>query len=136
MFKNAKLLIFLVLVSVNICGCAPLLIAGGAIAGGTGTWAWITGKLVHEVDAPLDKTVQAAKYTLESLNLDIIKEVKKVNVAQIKGRYTDKKTIWIDIHKISQYSCQVAVRVGAIADREATYKILDRIKQYLQEPAK
>lgn len=133
MLKKMLVLVFLVSLSINICGCAPLLVAGGAVAGGAGTAGWISGKLVQELDAPFEKTVQAAKYTLESLNLTITKEIKKVNVAQIKSNYTDGKTIWIDIHKVSQSASRVEVRVGAIPNKKATYKILDKIKEYLKE---
>jgi hypothetical protein len=133
MFKKMLVLIFLVSLSINICGCAPLLIAGGAVAGGAGTAGWISGKLVQELDAPFEKTVQAAKYTLESLNLTITKEIKKVNIAQIKSNYTDGKTIWIDIRKVSQSASRIEVRVGAVPNKEATYEILDKIKEYLKE---
>ena len=131
MFKKIMILIFLTLLSVNMCGCAALLVAGGAVAGGAGTAAWVSGKLVQEVDAPFEKSIRAAEYALESFNLDIVSEVKKERVAQIKSNYTDGKTIWIDIHKISPSASRIAVRVGAVADKKATRKILDRIKEYL-----
>ena len=131
MLKKMMLLFCLVLLSANMCGCVPLLLAGGAVAGGVGTATWISGKLVQEVDAGFEKTLQAAEYALESLNLDIVSKIKKTTVAQIKSKYTDGKTIWIDIHKIATSVSQIQVRVGAIPDKEATRRILDKIKEYL-----
>jgi hypothetical protein len=117
-----------------MCGCAPLLVAGGAIAGGAGTAVWISGKLVQDLEAPFEQVVQATKYTLDSLNLSISREIKKTEVAQIKGNYIDGKTIWIDIFKVSPSASRVEVRVGTIPNKEATYKIVDRIKEYLKDP--
>jgi hypothetical protein len=59
------------------------------------------------------------------------KETTKAEVAQIMSNYTDGRTIWIDIHKISETSSRIEVRVGATGDKEAASKILDRINKYL-----
>ena len=132
--NQAMVLIFLVSFSVNMCGCVPLWVAGGAVAGGAGTAGWISGKLVQELDAPFESTVQAAKYTLESLDLVITKEIKKIDVAQIKSKYIDGKTIWIDVFGVSGSTSRIELRVGAIPNKDATYKILDKIRDYLKEP--
>ena len=132
MFKKITLLIFLFSFSVNLCGCVPLWIAGGAVAGGAGTASWISGKLVQELDTPFEKTFQATKYALQALNLVITKEVKKLDVAQIKGKYIDGKTIWIDIFGVSGAASRIELRVGAIPNKDATYQILNKIREYLE----
>ena len=124
--------IFLVSLSLNMCGCTPLLVVGGVVAGGAGTATWISGKLVQEVDASFEKTIQASELALASLNLNIVKYTKKTDVAQIKSNYIDGETIWIDIHRFSHSTSRVEVRVGAIPDKEAAAKILDKIKEYLK----
>lgn len=133
MFKGILVLVSLIFLSVNVCGCVPLLVAGGAVAGGAGTATWISGKLVQELDTPFERTIKAAESALDSLNLGITREVIKTRVAQIKAKYSDGKTIWIDIHKISQSASRVAVRVGAVSNKEAARQILDKIKEYLTE---
>ena len=130
MFKSIIGNIFLVLLLLGIYGCVPLLVAGG-VAGGAGTQTWLSGKLVQDVDAPFEKTMQAAESALGALNLGITSEVKKAKIAQIKSNYIDGETIWIDIHKISHSTCRVAVRVGAVPDQEAAVEILTKIKEYL-----
>ena len=132
MFKKMMVVIFLVSLSLNMCGCTPFLVAGGAVAGGAGTSTWILGKLVQEVDASFEKTIQASELALASLNLNIVKYTKKTDVAQIKSNYIDGETIWIDIHRFSDFTSRVEVRVGAIPDKEAAAKILDKIKEYLK----
>ena len=110
-------------------GCAALVV--GAAAGG-GTTFWLQGKLVQEVDAPLDKSVQAVKSTLESLGLDVIKETMTDVITQITSTYTDGKKIWIDVHKVSDSTSRIEVRVGMISNKDAARTILNRIVTYLR----
>jgi hypothetical protein len=128
MLKNVTFAIVSVLFLVHLTGCIPVL--AGAAAGG-GTAAWISEKSTQEVNASFDKTVKAAESALNSLGLKITKETKKDDVAQIMSKYTDGKTIWVDIHRISDSISKIGVRVGAISDDEAQRKIMNKIMQYL-----
>ena len=113
----------------NLYGCFVLL--GGA-AGGAGTAAWLSGKLTQQVDAPYDTAINAVKSALKSLNLEMTKETREEAVAQIMGKYTDGKTIWIDIHKVSANSSKIEVRVGAVGSNKAeASEIMNRINRYL-----
>jgi len=121
--------IFFGLLLMNAYGCIALL-AGAA--GGAGTTVWLSEKLTQEVNVPFDRAVKAAKVALRSLKLEVTKETIEQNVAQIMSKYSDGKTIWIDIHRITNSSSRIEVRVGAISgDKEAADKILKRITRYL-----
>lgn len=114
---------------VNIYGCVALL---AGTAGGAGTAAWLSNKLSLGVNAGFEQTVKSAKSALESMKLQITKETTENNVAQLIGKYTDGKTFWVDIHRISDSSSRVEVRVGAVTpDKKAAAKILKRINGYL-----
>ena len=113
-----------------LSGCVPLLLVGG-VAGGAGTQAWISGKLVQDIETPFENAVQAAESAIAAFGFAITKETKKANVVQIKSNYFDGETIWIDIHRISQTISRISVRVGAISDKEAAVEILGKIKEYL-----
>ncbi len=129
MFKKILVVISSGLLLMNIYGCVALL-AGAA--GGAGTAVWLSGKLTQEVNAPFERTVKAAKSALKSLKLEATKETAGQNVAQIMGKYSDGKTIWIDIHRVTEASSKIEVRVGAVSsDKEAADKILKRIIRYL-----
>ena len=129
MLKKSCSLIFAVLLLLNLYGCIALL-AGAA--GGAGTAAWLSGKLSEQVNVPFERTIKASKSALESLKLEVTKETKEENVAQIMSKYTDGKTIWIDIHRVTEAASRIEVRVGAIgSDKETATKILNRIKRYL-----
>ena len=128
MIKKMGFLVLLVMMAVNVSGCVALL-AGAA--GGAGTGYWLSGKLTQEVDATIEEGFAAAKSALKSFGFAVTKEVKKDTVAQVVSEYTDGKTIWIDVHRISDDRSRLAVRVGAVSDEEAARKILDKILRYL-----
>lgn len=129
MAKKILVLIFSGLVLFNASGC--IFVLAGA-AGGAGTAVWLSGKLTHDVNASLEKTTQAVKDALKSLRLKITKETFKEDVVQIIGDYTDGRTFWVDIHRVTDTSSKLEVRVGAVtSDKAAADKILKRILRYL-----
>ena len=113
----------------NIYGC--FLLVAGAV-GGTGTAAWLSGKLTQEFHSSYDHTVTAVKGALESLKLKVTKETHEENVTQFKGEYTDGKDMWIDVRRVTEDSSKVEIRVGAVtADKEAATKILKAIQSHI-----
>ncbi len=129
MFKKIAVFISSGILLMNICGCVAL-IAGG-VAGGAGTAVWLAGKLVQNVNAPLDRVVQAAKDSLEFRNRTVtIKETISEGhaVAQIRSRETSGEKIRIDIHKISDTRSRIEVRVGTVViNKDAADRILKEI---------
>ena len=130
MLKKTCILIFVGMLMLNLCGCF-LFVAG--VAGGAGTAVWLSGKLTQEFHASYHATVDATKTALQSLNLQIVKETQDENVTQIKGSYSDGREMWIDIHRVTENSTKVEVRVGGVSsDKEAaTVLILKKIQGYL-----
>lgn len=128
MFRKAAMMVCTGVLAVNLCGCVALL-AGGAAAGGTAVW--LSGKLTQEVNASFDQTIAAAKTAVQTLKLNLDSEVRKDEVAQLKGQYTDGRLFWIDIRRITNQSTRVDVRVGANGDKVAASNILRKIESSL-----
>lgn len=129
MAKKIMGLVFSIFLLLNISGCIALL--AGAAAGGIGAATWLSGKLSQEVNGSFDKSLDAVKSALKSLKLNIEKETIKEDVAQVMSNYTDGRSIWIDIHRVSLSTSRVEIRVGAAGDKEAARKILNKIISYL-----
>ena len=127
MFKKTITFITLIGLSITLCGCVALL--AGAV-GGAGTAAWLSGKLVQEFNVPSERAIRATHNALESLKLPITKETTTSDVTQIISRYTDGKTIWIDIRSTTQAACRIEIRVGATGTKEIERKILTKISAY------
>jgi len=129
MFKKLLILFFAVLLLVNMYGCIALL---AGTAAGAGTAVWLSGKLSQEVNVPFERAINAAKSALKSLKLEVTKVTVEQNTAQIMSKYSDGKTVWIDIHRITEASSKIEVRVGVVSrDKEAADIILKRIMRYI-----
>ncbi|MBD3264611.1 MAG: DUF3568 family protein [Candidatus Omnitrophica bacterium] len=128
MLREWRLILFIPFLIMSLSGCLPLL-AGAA--GGTGTAVWLSGKLTREFDSPFEECIEAVKTALESFDFAVTKETKKEEIAQIKSEYSDGKTIWVDIRKISPNSSRIDVRVGALSDEEAARQIMERVESYI-----
>jgi predicted phage tail protein len=124
MLKKSITFITFIGLSMTLCGCVTLV--AGAI-GGAGTAIWLSGKLTQEFNAPSDRAIHATHQALESLKLPITKETTNKDITQIMSKYTDGKTIWIDIKSTSQTTCRIEIRVGATGTKEAESKILTQI---------
>ena len=128
MVKKFGLLLSGIFLLSSLYGCVALL--AGAV-GGAGTSIWLSNKLVQEVNAPFAKSFEATKAALKKLDLDVVKETKKDNVAQFISQYHDGKKVWVDVHRISRNSSKIEVRVGMTGDQEAAKEILNQILAYL-----
>lgn len=126
--KQIRVSILLILFIPSLYGCVAL-VAG--VAGGAGTAVWLSGKLTQEVNASFDKTINASKLALKSLKLEITKETRKEDLAQIISKYSDGKTVWIDIHKVGVKTSRIEVRAGVLGDEVAAQEILNKIRKNL-----
>jgi len=127
MIKKLSVFISVVLIAVNSYGCFALL--AGGVAGGAGTAVWLSGKLVQQVNASLEKTTKAAKSALQSLKFSIVtKETTSEGIVQIRSRDTDGEKIRIDIYRVTDTSSEIQVRVGTVfSDKDAADRILKMI---------
>lgn len=128
MFKKFVGTGVLVIVLAAVSGCAVIL-AGAA--GGAGTAVWLSGKLTLEAKASFDKSIKASRSGLKALDMPIEKETVTKSVAQIIAKHNDGRKVWVDIHKITNTSSRIEVRVGATGDKAAAQKVMDKIQRYL-----
>ena len=128
MFKKAGLFLLAIILAMNMCGCAALVI--GAL-GGIGTATWFSGKLSAEVDASFEDTIEAVKSALKSMDLAVTKETTTKDITQIMTAYSDRTTTWIDIHPLTQSRSKIEIRVGVTGNKANSQKIMERIKKYL-----
>ncbi len=133
MFKKLAAFISCIILLVNICGCAALIV--GSVAGGAGTAVWLSGKLIQYVDKPFEQVTKATKDSLEARNLIVVSKetiASGHSVVQIRSRDISGERIRIDIHKINESRSRIEVRVGTvISNKEAADRILKGITERL-----
>lgn len=129
--KTMKRLLMIVMggaLLLSLYGCIAIL-AGAA--GGASTAVWLSGKMVQQVNAPYERTVDGAKTALKYMGLELTRESKAKDVDQIRSRYADGRKIWIDVRPVTATSSRIEVRVGLFGDKAASDSLLKKIVSYL-----
>lgn len=124
MVKKSVSFLFIFSLAVSLVGCIPVVLVA---AGGAGTAAWLSQKVVQDVPASVKKVSDAAEYALDSMKCDMTKRIQQKESTQITAAYPDGKTIWIDIRRMGETLSSVEVRVGALSDKDAARKIMYEI---------
>jgi hypothetical protein len=137
MFKKITLWGLMVLCTLNFSGCVFLLIPlGVAVVGGVGigigTAKWLSDKLVERVPYSFAKTKQAARDGVKDLNLEIIKEADTDTLTQINCKYSDGRTVWVNVMPASKTVSRIEVRVGVWGGQVEARKVLDGILSRLK----
>jgi len=123
MFKKLILIIVLGMNCLNFSGC--IFVAASLRE---------TQKAKQDFNVSYIKALEIVKKALVSLNLKFEEAVIKPDVAVVKGKYTNEKTMYIEIFKISDNESRIAVRVGTSdAGKAEACKILEVIEKYSKE---
>lgn len=130
MIKKLIILLFIVMLSNQVSGCALFWVGAGA-AGGAGAVIWSKGKLTEELRVSVSRLHDAAIHGLKELRLPFIVDKTDVTTAKIESEYADGKHVWIDIESISEEMTRIEVRVGITGDTTRSRTILDNIHKHL-----
>jgi hypothetical protein len=112
-------------------GCAPMLLAGGAIAGAA-VATFIKGELVTHESYMLDQTWLATQKAMKSLGFTIQKEDKDSLTALIVAHGAEDKKVEIHLKKEAIHVTQIRIRVGLFGDEELSRHILREIQKELK----
>lgn len=137
MFKKIGLYLALVCCVANFSGCVFLLIPAaigiaGGIGIGIGTAKWMSDKLVEEVPYDFAKTAQGVRDGLKSMQLIIVKESDTDTLVQFNSKYSDGRTVWINVEHIKDKVSKLEVRVGVWGGQKEARVILDGILSQLK----
>ncbi|MBU6391432.1 MAG: DUF3568 family protein [Planctomycetota bacterium] len=129
MAKNSLSIMLLGILLFLSCGCAGLLVGGGA---GAGTVAYIKGELKSTEEASIDRTWEAAQEAVKDLEFVITsKEKENTSSAKLIARDARDKKIEIELKKVSEHLTKVTIRVGVFGDESLSRLILERLKKSL-----
>ncbi len=110
-----------------VSGCAVIL-AGGA---GAGTVAYIKGELQTNLEASLEKSIEATRSAVENLKfIKISEEVDKLT-GEIIARTSQDKKITIKLNKVTENTTKISIRVGMFGDQTLSHSLLEEIKKEL-----
>jgi len=120
----------LLALSIQVFGCAFVVLGAAGAAGGVGTAMYVKGKLQEEVRAPLPRVHRATLVALKDLELPTLEEKRDKVTAKIRSQFADGKKVLIDIQAITDSSSRITIRVG-FGDKSRSERILDAIYRHV-----
>ena len=123
MFKKILAFVISGIIVINFSGC--LFVAASMRE---------SQKAKQNFNVPYEKALEMVKKALISLDLEFEKAIVKPDIAVVKGKYTNEKTMYIEIFRISDNESEISVRVGTSdAGKIDAQKILEAIRQYSEQ---
>jgi len=120
MLKKLSKLVFAGFLTLNLCGCAAVMIVVSENL-----------KVKQTLNVSYSQAIDMVKGSVIEQGIKFQEALVGKDVARIKGRYDGGKSLHIYIHKISAAQCAIAVRVGTSeADKKIAEKILQGIISY------
>ncbi len=110
-----------------VSGCAVIL-AGGA---GAGTVAYIKGELQTNLEASLEKSIEATRSAVENLKFIKISEEADKLTGEIIARTSQDEKITIQLNKVTENTTKISIRVGMFGDQSLSHSLLEEIKKEL-----
>lgn len=115
-----------------VSGCAPIIVGGAAVGGGTGTYFYINGELTTDYHFSFDKVWEACERVVANMHaIDVIPE-KEISKGTIDSIIENEKVHFSVTYKAKDLT-EVSVRVGLIGDRAASQRLHDKISDYLMK---
>lgn len=131
MLKRLNQGLLLLVLAIQISGCAEAVLVGVGAASGAGAVLWAKGKMAEELDVSFSKAHRATLAALKDLELPINKDEKKGLKATIESKFPEGKHVWISVRAVTESSSKVSVRVGVFGDKARSQKIFEAIHQHV-----
>ncbi len=113
------------------CGCATVLVAGGAAVGaGAGTYLYVNGEMKAEYMAPFDQVWSACEKTIAELRGTEVQPDKEIARGKMTAVINDEK-VTIQIVYRAKNQTTVGIRVGLMGNKMSSQLLHDKIAAYL-----
>jgi len=128
--KKVKWLMILIIGAFTLSGCAPLVIGGAAVTGGSGAYFYINGELKTDYHYSFDKSWSACEKTVAYMNATDVMPVKEISKGTINAVIDGEKVNFVVEYKAKNLTA-VAIRVGMLGNKSASQRLHDKVVDYL-----
>ena len=112
--------------------CAPLSACLAVAAGaGAGTYAYFTGELKADIEAPLPRAVAGAERACQNLQFKDVATLSDALEAKVTAAQADDTDITIKLIRKTDTTTEARIRVGTFGDEKKSTVILEEIKKSL-----
>lgn len=129
MLRKKRYLFLLVLSLFVISACGPeVLVIGGIVGSGAGTYYYIDGDLVTDYGAPIDQVWGACEKTIADMRGNEVEPKKEIGTGTIRAIINDEKVIFRINYK-SKDLTNVGIRVGLFGNKLSAQLLHDKIRE-------
>ncbi len=129
--KNSRVqILLLALLLAGASGCAVVLV-GGAVAAGAGSYAYVNGESKETEAASLERTWNAALATLKEMQFQITNQAKDAFSGEATARSAEDKKVVVSLKRLSESTTEVRVRIGTFGDEAMSRMIIEKIRAKL-----
>ena len=126
-----KIFCVLLLLSLPLVGCAPLVFMGIGTAAGVAGYKYYEGALNVIYQASYDQTWEATLEALEKMDIKIEDRTRELTTGKITAVLSDGRKIVIGHKYQSPQETEVVIRVGVFGDEKASLLIKEEIRKAL-----
>ncbi len=130
--KRGLLLLVMVIAASMLAGCAPAIVGGAAVSGGTGAYFYINGELKTDYPYSFDKAWNACEKTVAHMNATDVFPEKEISKGTINAIIDGERVRFVVEYK-SKDLTTVSIRVGIIGNKSASQRLHDNVATYLSE---
>lgn len=131
MLKKTRNLLMLVASLMIISGCgSEILVIGGMLGAGAGTYYYIDQELVADYDAPIDKVWGACEKTIADMRGKEVEPNREIGTGTIRTVINEDNVKFRISYKAKDLTT-VGIRVGPLGNKTSSQLIHDKIRDNL-----
>ena len=118
------------LISLCVSGCAPVLILGAGAAG-AGAIVWHGGWVKQTLDTPHDRVLRPARSALGDLDVVLEDETSEADRGVLDGYDRESRRVMVKTKAAGEKTTEIRIRVGLWGDQARSLRILEQLKKHL-----
>ena len=130
--KRGMLLLVGVVSACMLSACAPLVIGGAAVGGGTGVYMFVHGELKTDYPYPFDNVWAACEKTVAHMKATDVFPEKEISKGSIEAMI-DGEWVWFSVEYKEKNLTTVSIRVGVFGNKAASQRLHDKVAGFLSE---
>ncbi len=121
-------LAFASVLSISISGGCVAIAAAGA---GVGTYAYVSGDLEKNIEAPIDRVYEAALAVMDEMQYAVKSRRKDGAEALIRAEQADETSVKISLESKGENLTHTSIRIGMFGDEAQSSLVLEKIESRL-----
>lgn len=128
--KKKTGLMYLLMLSAMLSGCAAVVAGGAAVTAGTGTYLYVNGEMKTDYPDSFDRVWKACEKAVASMKGTEVVPSKEISEGTIEATIDGERVLFSIKYKAIN-ATTVAIRVGVIGNEQSSQFLHDKISRFL-----